>query len=315
MADAFTGTGQVTLDQVAYDRAIYKPLRAELYYDKIADVMPTRQSMPGSAVIFNKSVEMAAAITALSETVDVDAVALSNTQVTVTLVEQGSAVITSARLRAFSMVEINPWVADMVGRNAGVSMDTIVLNMLMTATNVRYVGQASRVALTAANILTAAEVRRARANLAGASVRMTDGQLYAAFIHPDVSYDLRSETGAAAWRDPHTYSQPKEIWTGEVGAFEGFRFIETPRAFSLADAGAGGTVDVYATLFMGKEALAKAYSTNEGGGPQPRVILGPVVDKMMRFKPVSWYWLGGYAIFRQEAIRRVESASSIAVNV
>jgi hypothetical protein len=26
--------------------------------------------------------------------------------------------------------------------------------------------------------------------------------MYVAFIHPDVSFDLRAETGSAAWRDP-----------------------------------------------------------------------------------------------------------------
>jgi hypothetical protein len=46
-------------------------------------------------------------------------------------------------------------------------------------------------------------------------------------------------------------------------------------------------------------------------GPQPQVILGLVVDKLQRFVPVGWYWLGGFGRFREEAIVRYESASSI----
>jgi hypothetical protein len=42
--------------------------------------------------------------------------------------------------------------------------------------------------------------------------------------------------------------------------------------------------------------------------------MGPVVDKLRRFPPVSWYWLGTYGIFRQAALRAVESASSIGTN-
>lgn len=314
MADAYTSTASVSLDQTAYDRMIYWPLRAELYFDKVADVGPTRQSMPGASVVFSLATEMAAATTPLSETVDVDAVAIANSQVTLTLVEYGNAVITSAKLRATTFVEIDPVIANLVGYNAGLSQDTLAANVLAAGTNVRYGGAAtSRATVAAAHVLTAANVRRTLADLRGANVATIDGS-YAAFIHPDVSYDLRGETGSAAWRDPHTYSEPANIWNGEVGKFENFRFVESPRAPVFANAGVGSTVEVYRTMFMGRQALAKAYSTAEGNGAQPRVIMGPVVDKLKRFVPIGWYWLGVYGIFRQEALRAFETSSSIAVN-
>jgi N4-gp56 family major capsid protein len=314
MADAYTGTSSVSYDQAAYDRLVYFPLRAELYFDRVADVQPTRQSMPGTSVIFNLATELAAATTALSEAVDVDAVAMANSQVTLTLVEYGNAVITTAKLRATSMVEIDPIVANLVGYNAGISQDTLAVNVLAAGTNVRYGGDAtSRVTVDADHVLTAALVRRTLAELRAANVA-TIGGMYVAYIHPDVSYDLRGETGAAAWRDPHTYSQPTEIWNGEVGSFEGFRFIESPRAPSFVDAGVTSTVDVYRTLFLGRQALAKAYSTSDGNGANPRVVMGPVVDKLRRFVPIGWYWLGAYGIFRQAALRGIETASSIATN-
>jgi hypothetical protein len=39
-----------------------------------------------------------------------------------------------------------------------------------------------------------------------------------------------------------------------------------------------------------------------------------VTDSLMRFHPVGWYWLGGYSRFREAAIRRYETASSIGAN-
>jgi N4-gp56 family major capsid protein len=102
--------------------------------------------------------------------------------------------------------------------------------------------------------------------------------------------------------------------TGEIGMFEGARAIETPRAPLFASAGSGGLHDVYATIFVGRQSLAKAWSNAEGNGPAPRVVPGPVTDKLRRFQPMGWYWLGAYSIFRQQAVRRVESASTIAVN-
>jgi len=71
---------------------------------------------------------------------------------------------------------------------------------------------------------------------------------------------------------------------------------------------------VYCTHICGRQALAKAHSVVDGNGPFPRVVRGPVVDVLARFQPVGWYWLGGYARFREASLRRIESSSSIGSN-
>ena len=319
MADAYTTTASVGFDQAAYDRLAYFALRPELYFDAVADVKPTRQAMPGSSVIFTQVADLNVASTALNESVDVDAVAISDSNVTVTLVEYGNAVISTAKLRGTSYLDVDETIANVIGFNAGVSQDTIARDVLKAGTNVRYAtggatDPTSRNTVEATDTLAAWDVRRALADLRGSNVA-TFGGYYAAFIHPDVSFDLRGETGAAAWRDPHTYSQPEQIWNGEVGAFEGHRFMETPRAPVFADAGSSTTLtDVYRTIFMGRQGLAKAYSNADGNGANPRVVETPVVDHLRRFQGYGWYWLGGYAIFRQAAVRAVESSSSIGAN-
>lgn len=277
--------------------------------------MPTAQTMPGSAVIFTIQSDLNVASTALNESVDVDAQALADTQVTVTLVEYGNAVITTAKLRGTSFIPLDPVVANTIGFNAGVSIDTIARDVLKGGTNVVYAGVATaRNTIIPTDTITSARIRRVLAALKGANVP-TIGGAYIAWVHPDVEYDLRSETGAAAWRDPHVYSQPTEIWNGEIGMYEGFRWISTPRAPVFADAGSSTTLtDTYRTLFAGRQALAKAYSTVDGNGAGPRVIQGPVVDHLRRFVPMGWYWLGGYAIYRQAALRSIESSSSIGTN-
>lgn len=314
MADTFTTVSSLPYDQAAYDQMAYWALRPQLPFQQIADVRSTNQSMNGSSVIFSIQSDLAAATTPLSESVDVDAVAMSASQVTVTLVEYGNAVNTTALVRGTSFVVIDNLVANAVGFNAGISMDTIVRTVLAGGSNVIFAGSATvRTALTTAMTLTAARVRQIRAQLVGANVMPNAGNLYTAFIHPDVAYDLRGETGAAAWRDPHTYSQPEQIWTGEVGQFEGFRFIEASRAPFVADA-TQTTVDVYQTIFTGQQALAKAWSRADGNTEDPQVILGPVTDHLRRFQPVGWYGLEGFARFREASIRRVESVSSIGAN-
>lgn len=312
---AITIASDVTYDQAAYEKLAYLSLRPQLYFDQCADVKPTNQSMNGSSVIFTIQNDIAVASTAINESTDVTPVSLSNSQVTVTLAEYGAAVTTTALTRGTSFLPLDPVVANVVGYNAGVSVDTIARDVLKAGTNVRYGGTAtSRATVVPTSTLSAANVRRAYADLQGANVPDFGGR-YVAFIHPDVAYDLRGETGAAAWRDPHTYSQPGEIWSGEIGEFEGFRFVTTSRAPIFADAGSSTTLtDVYRTMFLGRQALAKAWSMTDGNGEQPRVAPGPVTDTLRRFVPVGWYYLAGWSVFRQAALRALETSSSIGTN-
>ena len=70
-------------------------------------------------------------------------------------------------------------------------------------------------------------------------------------------------------------------------------------------------VDVYGTLVIGKQAVAKAFSTGGGYGVQPVLVDIPVIDTLRRFTGVGWKHFVGYAPFRQAALFRIESGSSI----
>jgi N4-gp56 family major capsid protein len=247
---------------------------------------------------------------------------MGDSQVEVTLAEYGNAVSTTAKLRGTSFLDVDAAAANVVGYNAGISIDSVIREVLAAGTNVIFGGggstdPSSRTTVQVEDVIEANDVRKVVAALRGANAVSFNG-MYMGYIHPDVSYDLRRETGVASWRDPHVYSDPAFIYNGEVGAFEGVRFIETPRAkiFENASNGSGsaGTIDVYCTHICGRQALAKAHSIVDGNGPFPRVVRGPITDTLMRFQPIGWYWLGGYARFREAALRRVESSSSIGAN-
>jgi len=319
---AYTQQSSLSTDQTAFDRIAYFALRSELLFDAVADVMPVAQAMPGSAVTFTIFNDLAEASSALTETSDVTAVAMGDSQVTVTLAEYGNAVSTTAKLRGTSFLDVDAAAANVVGYNAGISVDGIIRDVLSAGTNVVYGGggastPSSRTTIATEDIIEANDVRKVVAALRKDNAVSFNG-MYMGYIHPDVSYDLRRETGVASWRDPHVYSDPANIYNGEIGAFEGVRFIETPRAKLFADAsdgaGSAGNIDVYCTHICGRQALAKAHSIVDGNGPFPRVVRGPVTDTLMRFQPVGWYWLGGYARFREASLRRIEACSSIGAN-
>ena len=297
----YTTTTALPLAQAAYDRLARFALRPELYFDNVADVKPTNQSMPGASVTFPIISDLAIASSPLNESTDVTPQAMSESNVTVTLGE--------------SYVEIDPIVANVIGYNAGVSIDEVARDTLKAGTNVAYSnGKTSRVSIASTDGLLSADIRAAKARLRSQNVP-TFGGYYTAYIHPNVAYDFTAETGATGWRVPHDYAQPGEIWGGELGAFEGFRFIETPRSPVFQGSGSStGTVgaNVFATLCVGRQSLAKAWSMVDGNTEQPHVVPGPITDFLRRFVPWGWYWLGGYSIYRQAAVQRIESGSSLA---
>lgn len=63
---------------------------------------------------------------------------------------------------------------------------------------------------------------------------------------------------------------------------------------------------VYRTIVAGQQALAEAVAE------EPHVVIGPVTDKLMRLRPIGWYGVLGFKRYREDALYRIESESSIA---
>jgi N4-gp56 family major capsid protein len=344
MANAYTdsssGSLGTSLVQTAYDRYVEFALRAVPLIRDVADKRPVQQAMPGSSVVFQIYNDMTAATAPLSETVDPDAVALGNTTpITVTLQEYGNASLATRKLELFSLSDVDPAIADIIAFNMADSLDTVALNTLVGGPNTiaevggsvvstyagTYTNGTTQKSIIGTDVIKSRDIRLAVAKLRANKAVPRQGEYYWVGIHPEVSHDLRAETGSGGWRDDHKYSETgsSEFWPGTIGTYEGAMFVESPRMFSAAD-GTGGTtgsgtfgsswtygtggIRVYRTLVAGKQALAEAVAE------EPHVIFGPIVDKLMRFRPIGWYGVLGWQRYRDAALVRIESASSIHQN-
>jgi N4-gp56 family major capsid protein len=289
-------------------------------YEMVADVRSTAQTHNGASVQFNIYDNMAQATSALTETSDVTAVALGDSTVVVTLAEYGNAVITTAKLRGTSFLNVDADAANIIGYNMVDSVDKLVSNVANAGTNVIYAQgsagsrPASRGAVSDAATFGAQEARMAVADLRTASAPGFENGNYLGMIHPDVSFDLREQTAVTDVIQYQIRQEGAAVRNGSIGVFGGIEWIENPRAPILDDAGATSTTNVYQTLVAGRQALAKAFSRAPGFGEDPSVVFGPVTDTLRRFHPVGWYHLVGHAIFRQAALQRIESSSSIGDN-
>ena len=307
-SDNLGGTaGSAGLVQKAYDRLLEFALRSEPLIRSVADKRPARQAIPGSTVVLQRYVDLSAATTALTETTDPDAVAMSTpTSVTITLNEYGNSVLVTRALELFSLADVDPAIANIIAFNLADSIDSVAMTTLRGGSNVIYSGSTatSTATVTAAATLSSANVRKAVAKLRANKSVARKGSLYWAGIHPEVSHDLRAETGAGGWRLPHEYNSNENIWAGEIGAYEGAYFVESPRLYSATDG--SSSAKVYRTILCGQQALAEAVAE------EPHVVIGNVTDRLMRFRPMGWYGVLGFARYREEALYRIESGSSIA---
>ena len=315
MADALTGTSALSnAVQASLDQYVRASLRHMPLLRSVADTRPVQVDKPGSSVALYTRGDLAAATTPLNELSDPDAVALPNpTAVTLTPAEYGNVSITTLKVKATSFFDVDPDQRDAIAWNMRDTLDILVRDKLSAGTNVTYGGGATSTGtVNTDDTITSANVRKIIARLRGAAAQPRRGELYWCGIHPDVSHDLRAETGAGSWQNAHQYAAPGVFWPGEIGVYEGAFFVESARMKTATDgadidgAGAGtDTATVYRTIFAGKEALA------EGVVVEPEVRVGVVPDKLNRFFPLGWYGYLGWTVFRQAALHRLETGSSI----
>ena len=316
MADAFVSTGTLSAAVLSsIDQYVRAELRHQPLMRNLADTRPVQVDRPGSSVALYTRGDLAVATTPLNETTDPDAVALPNpTSVTLTPNEYGNVSIATLKVKATSFFDVDPDQVDAIMWNMRDTLDVLVRDVVSAGTNVRYANsKTSTGTVNSQDKLTSADIRYVVAKLRGNAAQGKRGDLYAGLIHPDVSHDLRAETGAAAWRDSHLYAAPGAFWPGEIGVYEGVAWVESARTKYAADGGDGtdagtGADVVHRTIILGKEALA------EGVVVEPEVRAGVVPDKLNRFYPLGWYGYLGWARFREKALYRIESGSSISAN-
>jgi N4-gp56 family major capsid protein len=194
----------------------------------------------------------------------------------------------------------------LVARTMASTVDTLARTTMETSTQEEFVA-ANLGATLATDILTADEVRQQHASAVTATVQPLEGDKFIWVIHPQVSYDLKSETGDGAFIAPAQYVNTEKIYNNEIGQFAGFKFVESARCRIGANEG-DTNVDAYWNYIFGADAVAKGVQIPAG------IVEGPVTDYLLRLKPLGWYGLFGYGIFRNEATRLLICASSIGAN-
>ena len=291
-----------SLVTAAYDQYVRMALRSIPVMRSLADVKPVQQAMPGSSVVFSIYSDLAQATSTLTESLDVSSIALGNPNtVSVTLNEYGSAVTTTKKLNLTSFNDVDAALADIIAYNAADSIDSVVASVLTAGSNAIYAGTATNTAgITATQLITVSDIRQAVTELRTNKALPRIGELYAGYLHPRQTADLRAETGTGGFQDLTKFVDRTPFVAGAVGVIEGAFIVETPRVPYASN----GTTNVYKAVIAGREALAEAQ------GQDISTIIGPQIDALRRYHTIGWYYFGGWSLLRQAAIYRVESAAT-----
>ena len=300
-----TGTSAISnLVQTAYDQYVRMALRSIPVMRALADVKPVQQAMPGSSVVFSIYSDLAQATTTLTEASDVSSIALGNpNQITVTLQEYGSAVTTTKKLNLTSFNDVDSALADIIAYNAADSIDAVVASVLTSGTNIIYGGNTatSYNTITSAATMRVTDIREAVTELRTNKALPRIGELYAAYLHPRQTADLRAETGTGGFQSLTQYVDRTPFVAGAVGVIEGAFVVETPRVPYAANS---GSVNVYKAVVAGREALAEAQ------GQDISTVVGPQIDALRRYHTIGWYYFGGFNILRTAALYQIQSAAT-----
>lgn len=247
-----------------YDRTLLYRAVAYFVHTKFGQVRDIPRNGGTNTIKFRRYGNLTAATTALSEGVTPSGSQLSVTDITATVAQYGDYITITDVIDYESKDPVLIEAAEILGDQAGDTLDQLTRDVLAAGTVVTYVGQSDRASITTSNLITATEVRKAIRTLKNAKARritrMIDASTgiatepvaaaYIGLCHPDTTFDLQDETG---WVPVEKYASTMPIMENEVGKINEVRFIESTNCKVFSGAGAS-SIDVYATLIMGSDA-------------------------------------------------------------
>lgn len=265
-----------------YDKLLLSRAVAYFVHTMFAQVRDLPRRGGTNTIKFRRYGNLSAATTALSEGVTPSGSSLSVTDITASVAQYGDFITISDVIDYESKDPVLMEAADILGDQAGDTLDQLTRDVLAAGTVVTYVGQSTRSAITTTDLITATEVRKAVRTLKNANARRLTKMVkastgvateplsaaYIGIVHPDTTYDLQDETG---WVPVEKYSSAMNAMENEVGKLNDVRFIETTNAKIFSGAGAG-SIDVYATVILG----ANAYGVSRISGEALKNIVKPL---------------------------------------
>jgi len=268
-------------DQTYYDKSLLERAQPELVYAEFGQDRPLK-TRSTNKISFRRWEALAVATTALTEGITPVGSSLSKTDISATISQYGDFVTVSDVLEWTSRDEVLNEAADVLGEQAGQTIDQICRDILVAGTSVFCLTDSSGASDTTRTnvdgLINAVAINKALRLLQNNNAKyftklikpgtgVGSSAILPAFwavVSPWTFYDLRGVTGFVSVKD---YPAQQEVMKQEVGSYREMRCVMTTHGKMFADAGANvasghkttGTVkeDVFATIIVGMNAYGK----------------------------------------------------------
>lgn len=305
-----------------YDRTLLERLLPLLVHTKFGQVRDIPRKSGSNTIKFRRYASLAVATTALTEGTTPTGSQLSVTDITADVLQYGDYVTITDIVDMESEDPVLTEAAQVLGEQAGKTVDELARDVLVTGTTVQYAdNRANRYLIIASSLVTVNEIREAVATLAGNNakkitriVNPTTGHnttpinaAYIGIVNPKTVYTLKGLTGFVP---VEAYPSQADVMQGEVGALDEVRFIQSTQAKYWAAATASAAVDVYATLILGQD----AYGITRISGEALKNIVKPLgagEDPLNQRQTSGWKATFVTKILNDDAMLRLEHSVAI----
>jgi len=255
-----------TIKNRYYDELFLRIAEKKLVHKQLGQMnrkIPQGQGGFGSLVLYwTKWQNLDLISSSATEGAPTAAVRMTATNVSGSTLQYDNAVSISDILAYASFGDVMKDAVSRLAYNAGLSIDTIVRNVISTAgTQQSASATAYWSAVPAGANLKISEIRKATRTLqANDAPEQEDGN-WVAVVHPHAIYDLQGDSTSGGWIEANKYTEGREgMLNGEVGKLYGVRFLATSNAYTRGSSYTAGSAvvastTIYVTSIFGKDAF------------------------------------------------------------
>ena len=298
-----------------YVKTLLENCEPKLVYAKYGDEQPLPQGN-GKRMQWRKFSKLAKALTPLTEGVTPLGNNLSMSTVDGVINQYGDWIRLSDIVKLTALDNLVVQGTKQLGSQAGRTRDTIVREVLMGGTSVRYAPKtvssvltdvSTRSGLDATALMTPDLLIKAATDLDAMDNDGIDGgEDYVAIMHPFVAYDLMRHP---EWKDWQIHQNSERLYAHEVGRIGKVHIVTTSEAKIWTGTGCPTGLAVFGTIVL----AAHAYATTELQGAGLEHIVKPLGygdDPLNQRASVGWKCTMAATRLNEDAMVRIESCSS-----
>lgn len=297
---AITNVAAVTADlQTYFARKLLVLASKDLVFKQFGNQEPI-PSNSSKTISFTQYSKLSTVSTPLTDGVTPSDTALANTAITATIDQLGAFVTLTDLAELTVKHPIMQKTLEILGMQAGESIDTAISTVLLAGTTVQYAnGRANRAALTTTDVMTSTEIRKAVKTLRRNGGMPLDGGSYVLVVDPEVEADLLSDS---TFVTAASYSAITKLYNGEVGTWFGVRVVRSNNLSTIAS-----TTTVHTSILIAMNAYAVSdLQTLETFIEGP----GSNSDPLHQRRTVGWKVGFKSVILNNNFMLRIESGSN-----